>query len=451
MIKTQILDLDRLIYLANFLTDVNWNQVCEERSCDSLCGWPLCGSSTEWTNSKPAIVIEPNSKNQVQILDRTELYWYCGQGHMELSKQVAASLNEEPWWLRASRSRPLDLEWLRIVCFDFDSADLTEESSMQVDQPSTSSSAITQAQISESDLRSLTTGIAQLSNFIITESTVHEESYTYVDSSKGIGIDRPPSQMSTDPLMPSSMLLSQLDELEPFNYTSARSTPSQDLIDSQSQSQEAMQMQGMDFSDSDTEEDGDTENFFNSTFSKQNIKVEMTPNLQIMNMMLHWVTWKSQKFCSMPDYKPHLHVVSMHVAAQHEDQYASNENETEGEGTRILPMIDGVDVEMKKRNVISQFLSSRLASICNTIKTIDKSSVWKSIDTLLTTFDFSTPVEGLKTAQWSTVAFALLHALSPRHPGLEDTLLQNKSAIESTFNVDTSFVKELQGMFKHHG
>lgn len=425
IIRTPALDLERLIFLANYLTDVNWKQVCEERSCEQICGWPLCAKSTSWTASKPAIVMRPNAHNGVQLLDRTELFWYCGQTHMELSKQLEASLNEEPWWLQASRTRPLDLDWLHIV------VELYEGDSTHVDYSSAAASAVSE----------LSKGIHDLEDFTIKEHVEDSEMLHQLSSTT----IQPPSAPNYQP----HMLAMNIKSFSPFES----SQESSELAPSRAETPSNGMAMDVDNESQDSFSDDDDEvvtEFFDSSFGKKPIQLHLSPNLQVMNTMLHWVTWKTQKFASLSDYQPHLNSAMIYVPAQYDDAMDTTETEEDQSG-RFLPAVDGVDVQQSRRQAVINFITTRFASIRSYIPEIEGFGVKKTLDALIGTFDLTAPMEPLKASQWSTILVALLYAISPKHPGLAQLLEANRTLLEQQCNVDLGLVKELQGMFVHHG
>ena len=297
LIRSTTMDIDRLIYLANFLTSENWINVCEERSCDQVCGWPLCRESTEWTNSKPKLVLQATTKNQVQLLDKTELYWYCGVNHMELSKQLESSLLAEPWWMRVARQRPIDLEWLRVLIGLYEPS-----SNMDVQEDETHTNR------PNSSIATLSNQVANLEAFSIVEhhdgERIEHKSPIHASSSHQSG--------PNDPITSSAAMLTDAigkvaisDEEQGLSRSKKVSFADSDDV--------------MDFSDEQEEtsedEDGD---IFSMNFKKQPLKFERTPEMTITNMLVHWTTWTSQKFCSIKDYQPHLHQATLHVAAQHD-------------------------------------------------------------------------------------------------------------------------------------
>jgi hypothetical protein len=385
----------------------------------------MCESSTAWTAEKPAQVMDASSRKGIKILDRSELFRYCSQAHMELSKQVEICLNKEPWWLRASRTRPVDLSWLSFLVAD------QQFDSMQVDEPPNDSQSI----------NSLSKGIRELSDFSIIERDTQEELASQLSSTSL----HPRSVSFNDELSISQ----QFQDLEPFDYNSKAS----DRADEQpSRSQTPDNSMNYDsslqFSDDDSDDDS-SNHFFNGTFPKQVLQLDISPNLQIINMVLHWVTWKSQKFCSLADYKPHLHSASMHVASQWDSETISEE--VEDQHSRSLPPVDGVDIDVSRRKVLALFISSRLTLFSQEIPSIDKIAVLKNIEVLLSTFDLTIPLEGLKSHQWNCITLAILYAISPRHPGLESVLNASNDILTSKFSVDLELVAELRRLFFHHG
>lgn len=425
------MEFGRMEFLVSYLTDENWKDVCEERAMEHICGWPLCDNSTEWTAKKASQVIQTNSHNGIKILDRSELFRYCTPAHMELSKQVEISLNKEPWWMRVRGTRDVDLSWLSILL-----ADIFLDS-----QPTSSDTPAAGA------FESLTIVEHMPPDDLISEfqnSTIN-----------------PPVTPLHDP----QALSHQLDHLEPFNYhtndmdmsdqpPSRSQTPmncdssSSTAVDGSQMRQDSTICTPQSYSEDDDSDDETTNNFFNSTFPKQSLQLHISPNLSVMNMMLHWVSWKSQKFCTFPDYKPHLHSVTMHVSAQWDTEPTSSEAMVDD--SRPMPAIDGVDIDFSRRKALSQFLASRLSSFAQQLP-IDRVALFKTMETLISTFDLTVPLEGLKTAEWNNVALAILYAISSRHPGLENTLNENASVLQTSFHIDFPFVQELRQLFVHHG
>lgn len=431
LIRSTSLDIDRLIYLANFLTSENWINVCEERSCDQVCGWPLCRESTEWTNSKPKLVLQPTSKNQVQLLDKTELYWYCGTSHMELSKQVESSLLAEPWWMRVARQRPIDLEWLRILIGLYDP---TGDMDVEDDEAP--------ADGSNSSMSTLSKQVANLDAFSIVErhdgERIEHKSPLHPSTSHQPG--------SSDPMTSSAAMLTDFIS----KVTIADEVQGQD---NRKKVTFADNADVMDFSDDqeETSEEEDDGDIFDMNFKKHPLKFERSSEMTITNMLVHWTTWTTQKFCSIKDYQPHLHQASLHVAAQHDMDVTENVDYEPEDQQRRLPPVDGQNIEFNKRQTVSKLLSARLASLCASIPAIDKHSVTRTLDVLLSTFDYSTQTEALKTFEWNIVTVALLVAISSRHPGLRDIIYANQQVLQESFTVNLKFITELQGIFYHHG
>lgn len=425
LIRTPIVELSRLQYLANYLTPENWTQVSEERSIDNVCGWPMCEVSTEWTTQKPAQVLAPGARNGLQILDRSELFCFCGADHMSLSKQVEASLNPEPWWMQASRTRPIDLAWLSVVIGLLDFND-----DMDVDSDSTAQH---------------TTDGASSNMHDVSTFTIRER-----DDEVGLAVPLARTKLEPNSLTSSSIeiLSNGIGALDSFDYSAGR-VDSPSIASDRSRSPAI----GMDIStqpsesdDSDYDEsDDEADNFFNGNFKKQKLDMTMTPNMQILNTMIHWVTPKTQRFCTQPDYKPHLHTVTLHVAAQSEDTMP---NEAEEEAPELRrPAVDGLDIETNKRSVITQFVTTRLTSFCNSAPELDRTGILRTLAVMFSTFDLTMPLEALKTQQWNIITITLVSSIVLRHPGLQDVLDRNRSTLESNFNIDFKFVQELLNMF----
>lgn len=427
LIRTPSVDLDRLQFLANYLTSENWQQVCEERSMDNVCAWPMCAENTAWTSQESAQVLSPANGSGLQILDRTELFCYCGADHMELSKQVEASLSKEPWWLLASRTKPVDLGWLSVLVqfFDFMDVDAT---------PSLS----TPAQPSSNE-------VSSLENFEIVEHNSDES-----------GLSAPLSKTQISEPQPMAAHPSQTQpKTVHFTQSEALGSNSNDgLISPQDEEQRSTPtIIGMDVSEdaySDSEEDDDANAFFDSSFSRKKLDFTMSPNMLVLNTILHWVTPKTQLYCSQNDYKPHLHNHSLHVASQM-DPNSLNEGEEEPEISLNLPPVDGLDIDANKRALIYQFVSTRLSSMVLSIPELDKSSILKVFSVLISTFDLTMPVEALKTQQWNSITVAFLAAVSPRLNGLSATLERHRSVFEEKFGIQFDFVQEVLSMFAHRG
>lgn len=385
----------------------------------------MCEVNTEWTTQKPAQVLAPGARNGLQILDRSELFCFCGPDHMSLSKQVEASLNPEPWWMQASRSRPVDLAWLSVVIGLLDFND-----DMDVDSDSTAQKASNGAPDSFSDV----------ANFSITER----------DDEVGLAVPLAGTRLDPNSLASSTIeiLSNGIGALDSFDYSAGR-VDSPSIASDRSRSP----ANGMDIStqtsDSDDSEydesDEEATDFFTGNFKKQKLDLTMTPNMQILNTMIHWVTPKTQRFCTQPDYKPHLHTVTLHVAAQSEDN-VQNEAEEEAHELR-LPLVDGLDIESNKRSVITQFVTARLTSFCNSVPELDRTGLLRTLAIMFSTFDLTMPLEALKTQQWNTIVITLVSAIVLRHPGLQEMLDRNRSTFESNFNIDFKFVQELLNMF----
>jgi len=374
----------------------------------------------------------------------------------------------------------MDLDWLHVV------VELYEGDSMRVDYSHSSHS---------SAVADISKGIQNLDNFTITEliegeaeqdhssaasvvasatsvddagllqqylssTSIHAPSYTSSDTQ-----DLEGNMKRFSPFDPSQQLQDQQDQQDAAsssllqeNPLSRAETPAAAVggmsMDVDNESQDS-------FSDDDDDDDDDANNnsggdmadFFNSSFTKKAIPpLSLSPNLQVMNMMLHWVTWKTQKFASILDYKPHLNTATMYVHAQHEEDMDTNtSDDMDTSTTRHLPAVDGIDVEQSRRQVVSNFIMTRLASIRSYIPEIESFNVKKTLEALLSTFDLAAPMEPLKTSQWNTITVSLLYAITPRHSGLAQLLEANRTLLEQQCSVDFSLVKDLQGMFVHHG
>lgn len=387
----------------------------------------MCEASIEWASQKPSQVLAPGARNGLQILDRSELFCYCGPDHMSLSKQVEATLNVEPWWMQVSRTKPVDLAWLSVVIglLEFDD-------SMDIDATSTP----------QQSAQSASTNAFDVNSFTISER----------DDEVGLAV--PLSHTTLDPNHSTysslDTLANGIGALDSFDYSAGR-VDSPGIASDRSRSP-AFGMdisQSSDSGDSDDDSDDGAAEFFNGSFKKKQIDLTMTPNMQVLNTMIHWVTPKTQRFCSQPDYKPHLHSLTLHVSAQTEDEL--NPNEAEEEAPLRLPSVDGVDVESNKRSLINQFVSTRISSFCNSVPELDRVALMRTLAVLFSTFDLTMPLEALKTQQWSTITVAFLSSIVLRHSGLQEILDRNRAVLEENHKVDFKFVQELLSMFVYRG
>lgn len=84
-----------LIKVARWLQPQTYDEIVEERSVQSMCGYPLCSNAPEEQESRYRI-----SLSQRKVFDQSERMSYCSLACLQKSRYYAMQLSEDPVWVR---------------------------------------------------------------------------------------------------------------------------------------------------------------------------------------------------------------------------------------------------------------------------------------------------------------------------------------------------------------